>query len=190
MYGSLEGRIDESSPPNPLSDYAIAHFASEQILRRVGAGAAGLVLRPCAVFGMPPDLGRFNRWSLIPFGFPRDAVAGRIVLKTPGLQHRNFVAADSLGSLVSRWLAEGATSVDVANAPGGESMTVYDFARLCPRVAQEETGRDCAIERPVAAGSSAAALDYRSRHGAAPRSTLLDDHVRGLIRALFEKARP
>src|SRR2546427_809107 len=33
VYGSLVGRISEQSPVNPLSDYAIAHYAAEQVLR-------------------------------------------------------------------------------------------------------------------------------------------------------------
>src|SRR5689334_20539992 len=34
VYGPLVGVIDEATPPNPMSDYAIAHYATEQIFRR------------------------------------------------------------------------------------------------------------------------------------------------------------
>lgn len=192
VYGPLEGRLDEGSAPNPLSDYAIAHFAAEQILRRaaLASGAAALFLRPCAVFGVPPSLARFARWSLIPFDFPRQALAGRIVLKSPGLQRRNFVAADALAALVARWLAGPAKGVEVANAPGPDEMAVYDFARLCAGIAREEGGRECAIERPEPAGAAPAPLEYRSRSGPAPAGTSLEDHVRGLVRALAKKAPP
>src|SRR2546422_2467828 len=33
VYGQLEGRLDEDSPPDPVSDYAIAHYGAEQIFR-------------------------------------------------------------------------------------------------------------------------------------------------------------
>jgi UDP-glucose 4-epimerase len=192
VYGPLVGPIDEASPPNPLSPYAIAHFASEQLLRRAALdeGWAALMLRPCAVFGMPPSLERFSRWSLIPFDFPRQALAGRIVLKSDGSQHRNFVATQAIASLAVQWLETAQAGVEVANSPGGESMAVYDFARLCARIAREETGRECAVERPEMHPVQEAALDYRSRRGAAPAGPSLDDHVRGLIRALSGKASP
>lgn len=190
VYGPLVGRIDESSPPNPLGPYGIAHFASEQLLRRAALdqGAAALILRPCAVFGMPPSLERFSRWSLIPFDFPRQAVAGRIVLKSDGTQHRNFVATQAIASLAAQWLETARAAVEVANAPGAESMAVYDFARLCARIAREETGRECVIERPETRPVQEPTLDYRSRRGAAPAGPSLDDHVRGLVRALSGKA--
>lgn len=191
VYGPLEGRIDERSAVNPLSDYAIAHFASEQIVRRcaVAAGSGALLLRPCAVYGTPPSLERFARWTLIPFDFPRQALAGRIVLKSAGLQRRNFVAADAIAAMVAGWIRSGESGVKVANAPGPEEMAVYDFARLCARVAREETGRECEIERPDPAGAAPAALHYGSVEGSTPPGSTLEDHVRGIVRALARKAR-
>ena len=69
VYGPLEGVIDESRPAAPRSDYARAHRATEALFE-AAANARVLVARPCAVYGMPPLLGRFARWSLIPFDFP------------------------------------------------------------------------------------------------------------------------
>ena len=190
VYGPLAGILDEGSPPNPLSPYAIAHYATEQLLRRAAQdrGDALLLLRPCAVFGMPPSLAGFARWSLIPFDFPRQAISGRIVLKSDGSQHRNFVGAEALGAAVARWIGGGETGITVANVPGPESMAVYDFARLCARIAQEETGRECAIERPPAGAATGARLDYRSRGGVAAAGPCLEEHVRALVRAISRKA--
>lgn len=192
VYGLLEGAIDERSAVNPLSDYAIAHFATEQIVRRtaLATNSSALLLRPCAVYGSPPSLERFGRWSLIPFDFPRQALIGRIVLKSPGLQRRNFVASDALAALVTRWLQTQVPGVKVANAPGPDEMAVYDFARLCARIALEESGRECDIERPAAAGSSPAAFHYGSSEGPTPPGMKLEDHVRGVVRALARKVRP
>ncbi len=190
VYGPLEGPIDERCPPNPLSDYALAHFCTEQLFRRAAgaSGAAVLVLRPCAVFGMPPRLERFGRWSLIPFEFPRQAVAGRIVLRSTGIQRRNFIASEALGDRVARWIAQGPEGMILDNAPGREEMSVYDFARLCAKIAAEETGRGCLIERPEAGAVAAAPLEYRSIFGAGLAGTPLEQHVRSLVRALSKKA--
>lgn len=189
VYGPLEGRIDEANPPNPLSDYAIAHFAAEQIFRRAAmeADTSALVVRPCAVYGMPPSLERFARWSLIPYDFPRQAVTGRIVLKSHGHQRRNFVPAEGLGHLVGWWLGQPAPGTTVANAPGRAECPVYEFASLCARIAKEECGKEPAIERPPAHAAPPEPLEYRTRVGGHLPGPSLEDHVRGLIRALSVK---
>jgi UDP-glucose 4-epimerase len=185
VYGPLEGMIDEGRPPDPRSDYAIAHFATEQLFRRAGAA---LIARPCAVYGMPPSLERFARWTLIPFDFPRQAIGGRIVLASPGLQRRNFVPAEGVASLVGWWLEQPARAF-VANAPGKHEMTVLEFARLCARIAEEETGRPCEVVRPEGAATGAP-FEYRTRVGGHLPGPALEDHARALVRALSPKARP
>lgn len=192
VYGTLEGPIDESRAPNPVSDYAIAHFATEQLFRRasLAAGVSALLVRPCAVFGLPPSLERFARWSLIPFEFPRLALTGRIVLKSHGAQRRNFVSSEGLGLLVAWWLAQAAEGATLANAPGPDEMPVYEFAALCARIVREECGRDVTVERPAGSHPPFAPLEYRTRVGGYLPGTSLEDHVRGLIRALARKARP
>lgn len=193
VYGPLEGRIDEACPPNPISDYAIAHFAAEQVIRRwaLETGGAALLLRPCAVFGMPPSVERFARWSLIPFDFPRQALGGRIVLKTPGTQRRNFVAAGGLAGLIGGWLGQAGRGVQVHNAAGDQEMTVYDFALRCVAIAREEGGRECVVERPAPAVDPVPFL-YAARDGSRVSHGSLDEHARELMRVLIQdgKAKP
>jgi UDP-glucose 4-epimerase len=151
VYGPFTGIIDENARPNPLHDYAIAHFASEQILRRATtADFAGAAIRPCAVFGVPADIARFRRWALIPFGFPRAAVReGVIALASRGLQRRNFVGTDDIAQAISIWLAqEQVNSFTGMNAVGQTSMTVLDFAEMCATSAERVTGRPCRVTRP------------------------------------------
>ena len=185
VYGPLEGVIDESRAPGPCSDYARAHRATEEAFEAAtGAGARTLVARPCAVFGMPPSLERFARWSLIPFDFPRQALAGRIVLKSPGLQQRNFVSTEGLAGLVAGWLETGPSGLTRANAPGPETLSVFDFAALCAKIAAEETGRECPVERPAPPGTPPGRFEYRTLFGGPLPGPPLQDHVRALLRAL------
>jgi len=183
VYGPFEGVIDESRPPSPRSDYARAHRATEEMFASAGTARA-LVARPCAVFGMPPSLERFARWSLIPFDFPRQALQGRIVLKSPGLQRRNFVSAEGLAGLIAGWLEAGPAGVTMANAPGPETLSVFDFAALCARIAAEETGRECPVERPAPREGAAERFEYRTLFGHPLPGPPLQDHVRALLRAL------
>ncbi len=189
VYGPLEGAVDEAHAVAPRSDYAAAHYATEKIFTEAAEarGAALLIARPCAIFGIPPSLERFARWSLIPFDFPRQALAGRIVLKSAGLQRRNFVSADGVATLVQWWLGMRAAGVTVANAPGPHEMTVYDFARLCARISEEETGRPCEIRRAETPPPQGAPFQYLTRVGGHLPGTDLDDHVRALVRALSKK---
>ena len=186
VYGPLEGRIDETCPPNPASEYAKAHAATEAIFARAAASAGSslLVARPCAVFGMPPSLERFVRWSLIPFDFPRQAVEGAIVLKSTGLQRRNFVSAEGIGRLVGWWLDSGRTGRTLANAPGPHEMPVYDFARVCAKIAEEETGNPCDVRRVEGPPPSGPPFEFRTNVGGHLPGIALEDHVRALIKAL------
>ncbi len=190
VYGPLEGRIDEASSADPRSDYAVAHHETEQLFRQAAdeAGGAALLVRPCAVYGMPPALERFARWSLIPFDFPRQALAGRIVLKSHGLQRRNFVPAAGLGYLAGWWLGQDSAGTTVANAPGRTECPVYEFAALCARIVREECAREVAIERSAASGMPPPPLEYRTRVGGHLPGPSLEDHVRALVRALCAKA--
>jgi UDP-glucose 4-epimerase len=147
VYGPLEGRIVEDGFPKPANDYARLHLASEQVLRSTGLAAD--ILRACNLYGFPADLAHFARWALIPYGFPREAAqTGRIVLKSPGLQTRNFLSADRLGEFVVATLALPAAPWRVRNAAGRDTMSVRDFASRVAGLARIVLGREIAIEAP------------------------------------------
>ena len=147
VYGPLRGPVSERSVPDPRSDYAIAHFAAEQIMRR--AGFAGGVVRPCAVFGDPPDLERFARWSLVPFAFPRMAIdTANIALATAGTQRRNFVSANGVADAIAMLIAE-ADGWRVLNAVGAASHTIRAWSELVAARAARVTGAPCRITAPA-----------------------------------------
>jgi UDP-glucose 4-epimerase len=147
VYGPLEGRIEEDAFPHPASDYARLHLASEQLPRSLGFPTD--VLRACNLYGFPADLARFERWALIPFGFPREAArSGRIVLKSPGAQARNFLSAERLGEIVAATLAAPAVGGRVRNAVGHDTMSIRDFAARVAGLARTVLGREVAIEAP------------------------------------------
>lgn len=147
VYGPLEGRIVEDAFPKPANDYARLHLASEQVMRSVALPAD--ILRACNLYGFPADLAHFARWALIPFGFPREAAqTGRIVLKSPGVQARNFLAAARLGEIVGATLALPSAPWRVRNAAGRDTISVRDFASRVAGIARTVLGREIAIEAP------------------------------------------
>jgi UDP-glucose 4-epimerase len=166
VYGPFYGEIDENVPANPLHDYAIAHFASEQILRRATSPKfRGLAVRPCAVFGIPQEFVRFRRWSLIPFDFPKSAIeCGTIALASHGMQKRNFVGTEDIASTIIHWLTNSSdsTAFRAVNPIGKQTMTVLGFAEMCAAVATEITGLACKVTRPDSSAGDANAFDYKS----------------------------
>jgi UDP-glucose 4-epimerase len=189
VYGPLAGRIDEAVSPDPRSDYAIAHFATEQILKRTAdAFDVCATFRPCAVFGLPVSVAGFRRWSLIPFAFPRAAISeGRIDLTSDGTQSRNFIAADDVAAAVTCWLSADAAGYGVFNPVGRSTLTVWDFARLCATVAEALTGRSVPVSRPHAGGAVAPPLDYRTVHPFCLGQADLPDGIAALTRHLLEE---
>lgn len=165
VYGPMVGHIDEGSPINPVSDYAIAHFATEQIFRRAASSShAVLVIRPCAVFGQLAAPQYFRRWSLIPFSFPKEATMDRkIVIRSTGDQRRNFVGTRDISGTVRKWLQSNPSGWQAVNPLGSLSATVFQFAKLCAQVSDELFGGNCQIERVAPNGKTVGDdFDYAS----------------------------
>ena len=189
VYGALVGKISENTPPNPLSDYAIAHYASEQILRRAtGAGLCAAVLRPCAVFGIPPDVTNFRRWSLIPFAFPKSLIdKSRIELKSAGTQRRNFVGAEDVARAAAIWLNDASSNpFEIINPIGKADMSVFAFARTCAEIAEQVTGKSATILRPDSPDCTVDLFDYTTRDTRFIGSADLGATIQNLLHLLME----
>ncbi|MBI3507961.1 MAG: SDR family oxidoreductase [Proteobacteria bacterium] len=180
VYGPLEGRIGEDHPLDPRNDYAKLHVASEDVA--AGSGIACDILRPCNVYGMPADLAHFRRWALVPFGFPRAAVAdGKIVLKSSGLQTRNFVAATGVGRAVAARLAEPPAERRVRNVAGRDTLSVREFAARVAAIAAPILGKMPTVEIPDGSDPAPPRLDYASADG--PQDGDLDTFLAGMVDA-------
>jgi UDP-glucose 4-epimerase len=185
VYGPLSGHIDETLPPNPLSDYALAHYVAEQVLRRnaMRHDFALRILRPCAVFGPLADPKHFRRWSLIPFAFPKAITeTGTIRISGTGRDRRNFVGSDVVAMLAADFVAGDASGVSVLNPIGIADMSVAGFAELCARIGREQLNRNCRVEIAGTGPDHGAPLEYRSVAGGARDGQTLESHVAAMIR--------
>lgn len=185
VYAPLAGRIDETQAPNPVGDYGIAHYAAEQIFRRKQSASTNvLIVRPCAVFGVPRYLERFDRWSLIPYSFPLEAVtAQKIVLRSTGEQRRNFVATGDIAAAIDAWL--GAPEARTLNAVGPDTLSVYEFGLQCAAAYERVTGGRCSVERP--GGGERQELDYTTLYEKLP--TGVGQYLEEMIRTLITEAK-
>jgi UDP-glucose 4-epimerase len=198
VYGSQAGVINEESPVNPLSDYALAHFAAEQILRRNAEDFHSCwVLRPNAVFGLPLHLDKFHRWSLIPYSFPLEAAYnGSIVLRSSGEQKRNLVGTEDLAECIERLLTsqtavgEDKRRFEVINPIGRESLSVYSFALRCAEIYQVLTGKPCTVKRPSTNSSiPEAGFIYQSKRRDRESTSDLTTFLTGFMHRILEDLR-
>lgn len=191
IYGPMQGHVDETSPCNPVSNYAIAHFATEQVFRRqVGDSVAAAALRPCAVFGDLEDPSTFRRWSLIPFSFPRDAIRDhRIVIRSSGEQRRNFVGTADVAECAARWLQSGSSGWLGINPLGSLTATVLEFAKICAELSEAISGQPCEVTRvPPDGPTPGSDFDYDSLSPFARGSQDIRATIHTLMNAALQEA--
>lgn len=166
VYGSpLQGRITETDLPKPLHPYAIAHRTAEDFVLAAHARREieGVVLRLSNGIGAPawPTV---DRWTLIGNDLCRQAVeTGRVVLRSSGLQWRDFIMLGDFVEAVRHMIALDPERLGdgLFNLGGRLPLRMLDVARVVARRASALEGRDIALEHaPPAPGESWPELDY------------------------------
>lgn len=165
VYGSLEGVIDEGVVPRPLHPYAITHrLAEDYVLAAHGKGdLVGIALRLSNAIGPPADLSA-NRWSLIGNDLCRQIVkTGNIVLRSVGLQERDFIPLSDVPRAVHHFLELPKESCQdgLFNLGGEKSSRIIDLAELIASRSSKVLGISPAIQRPVGAGITKSHLEYK-----------------------------
>ena len=136
VYGqNAVGKITEKTPTAAFHPYAITHHVAEDFLRmHVKAGnLKGIALRLSNGFGYPAHLG-VNRWTLAFNDFCLQSVLDKkIVLKSSGKQHRDFITLTDVCGCVEHLLkTEKAFLSDdiIYNLGGNYSIPIIDAARM------------------------------------------------------------
>lgn len=135
VYGApLAGRIDESISPRPSHPYATSHRAAEDVVLAAhdDGKLTGFVLRLSNGFGAPthPDV---NRWTLLVNDLCRQAVTNRrLVLRSAGLQRRDFVTLHDVGRAFCHVIDMPKEMVGngIFNVGGSWALRVIDMAEL------------------------------------------------------------
>lgn len=162
VFGRPHGVLDEETAPVPANDYGLTHLMAEQalMLHARRAGTRATVLRPANLFGLPARWSSFDRWSLAPFDFARQAAsAGSIRLLSDGSPVRAYVSLDTVCEAV-RAAIDG--NLPALTHLTGRAWSMAELARICAAVAAPavpvELGKAGQAEQP---------FDFRSRHFAA-----------------------
>ncbi len=199
VYGRETGTIDESLPARPTSDYGISKAAGEgQCFRAARAGELEVfVARFSNGFGAP--LCRSAEcWTLAFPSFCRSVVeTGRIVLKSAGMQQRDFLPLPDMCAalqvlLGAPALAQGDTDI-VYNVGGGRSLSMRDAAWLVAAKYEALTGVVAQIDLPEGTEDAPAEppVDYRfdriTKLGYRPQGDLAHE-VRATLQLLGAEA--
>ncbi len=150
VYGTeLSGVIDESTPTNCETPYALNHKFGEEVCelyaKRYGLNV--VLLRPSNVFGVPaaPTV---NRSTLVPMCFIREAfVKGAVTLRSSGLQSRNFVSTTDVAKQILNLIDGFPAGCTPVNCGSNWYATISSIADLTADIFFEELGRGLKIER-------------------------------------------
>ena len=147
------GNLSEVSDTNPLNDYGLTHYLSEKIVENICSqnNINYIIVRPTNIYGLPENINEFNRWSLVPFLFVKQAIEkASISLTSSGEQLRNFVSVEDV---IRRFDYLGKESV--VNAYGTDTLSIYEFANKVANKALEVVGKQVKVNRIISPGVSA-----------------------------------
>ncbi len=148
----LVGEITEESCPRNLHPYATSHLAGEHVVlqRAKFDDMSRIVLRLSNIFGAPAHK-EADCWMLLVNDLCRQTVqTGRMVLKTRGLQYRDFVSMKNVCRVISSLAAserKDKSSV-VYNLGSGTSQTVLSMARIIQERSKQVLGFEPDLLRP------------------------------------------
>lgn len=132
VFGNLQGTIDELREPYPNREYGMTHFLAEQYVTyyRHNKKMDTCILRLSNVYGIPSNLEQFNRWSLIPFGFTKEAISkGKITINSNGKQIRNFISAIDVANLIQKLMVLP-TMPPILHVHSKQDLSVFEIASL------------------------------------------------------------
>jgi len=139
VYASpLVGTVTEETCPRNLHPYATSHLTGEHaVLSASNRGEfQGIILRLSNAFGAPMHKS-VNCWMLLVNDLCKQAVqtqkvmVPRIVLRTSGLQRRNFIAMESVSRAVLHFLSfqNSHLETNLYNVGGASTSSVLEMAR-------------------------------------------------------------
>ncbi len=137
VYGTeLTGDIDENSPLHYQNDYGINHLFGEMYAEQYARQekVQTVTVRPANVYGRILT-NAFNRWSLVPGCFCKEAFeSGRITIKSSGKQRRNFVNLENLSRAVDSILQHFPENYEDYNLASSRTHTMLEVAEKVRQV--------------------------------------------------------
>ncbi len=167
VYGSpLTGEITEETKPTPIHPYAFSHRAGEDVVlsSHQSGEIEGIVIRLSNAYGSPADKSA-NCWMLLVNDLCRQAaISGRLVLRSAGLQKRDFIPLHDVVQAIQHLieLPFDKTGDGVFNLGGEATYRIIDLAELIAERCEAVLGHRPEIERPEPTpGEGSPELNYK-----------------------------
>lgn len=147
----LVGTITEETCLRNLHPYATSHLAGEHAVLSASerGGGQGIVLRLSNAFGVPVHKD-VNCWMLLVNDLCKQVAQTRkLVLKTSGLQQRNFVGMTEVCGVAERLVVGNGESVypGIFNVGAGVSQSVLAMAQLIQQRCVQILGFEPVLQR-------------------------------------------
>ncbi|HWW53853.1 MAG TPA: NAD(P)-dependent oxidoreductase [Acidimicrobiales bacterium] len=192
VYGSsLSGQavVDEATPLSPSTPYARARLACEEVLTT--SATPSVVFRLTNGIGAPQQADSAG-WRVVTHELCREgATRGRLTLRTPGLQWRDFVPLVNVETALSALVRQPRFPVGTYNFGSGTSITVRDLAGEIQDAFERVDGTRPPLDVPTADADAVTEAPYRigiraleqlELFGPTSRQEALDDVVRFCLR--------
>ncbi|MGE3974373.1 MAG: NAD-dependent epimerase/dehydratase family protein [Bdellovibrionales bacterium] len=152
VYGTpLVGKFSEDSPTQPMSHYTITHRVAEDYVL-ASPLKKKQVFRLSNAIGAPL-LPETNCWMLLVNDLCRQAVkTGRLVLKTHGLQLRNFLSLAAVEDATFQTLQTPHSPEKIVNLVG-MNKSIREMAELIHQKAQKILNQSLVLEMPLASAN-------------------------------------
>lgn len=167
VYGSpLIGIFTEDTLPRPIHPYAISHRTAEDFVlaSKDKEEIEGIVVRLSNGFGAPERID-VNRWTLLVNDLCKQAVfSKKLVLRSSGLQLRDFITLTDIGRAVQHLLTipQKTFGNGIFNLGGENSMRIIEIAEKIADRSEIILGFRPEIQRPLpATDEQSSFLDYR-----------------------------
>jgi UDP-glucose 4-epimerase len=167
VYGSpLEGVITEETKTTSAHPYAISHQAGEDavLASHLSGEIEGIVIRLSNAYGAPADKD-VNCWMLLVNDLCRQAaISGRLVLRSAGLQKRDFIPLYDVVRAINHFITLPVDKVGCGlfNLGGEATYRVIELAELIAEQCEAMLGYRPKIERPDSIlGKGSPELNYR-----------------------------
>jgi nucleoside-diphosphate-sugar epimerase len=149
VYGTeLTGEVSESSPLHFQNDYGINHLFAEmyaEMYSRQGKVQC-VSVRPSNVYGRILS-DAFNRWSLVPGCFCKEAVdSGTITIRSSGKQMRNFVNLENLSRAIECIMQQFPDQYESYNLASSQGFTMLKVAEITKQVFEKEFQKSLEIQ--------------------------------------------
>ena len=150
VYGDHKETIIENSSTRSHHPYAATHRAAEDMIRfyQYYKNMDTLILRLSNGFGYPMDIG-IDRWTLVFNDLCRQAItSGKMVLKSSGKQHRDFISLHDVSAAVEHFLfrVRDQWKDGLYNLGGDGSLSIVEAAKTIARVYEKKYDKRIPIE--------------------------------------------